>query len=255
MVPQGGSSSMRRGRCSEMLWLDALCSRSGAQTVTSPSGASASASARSPGASTPSSLLTRIRTPCAVPAQRRHRNRTSGREGPLRPSRGRPQIGAVAESAEAPAAPLPLPRAPERIVELGSPVFGAWAGSVPDARFDGLNEEYPRGTVARRLVEKRWVYVLVPTREVMLAMALVDAGYLSSGFCAVLDRGSGKLLFDSSPVLPPLCRRVSDVPGAGLAGRLAGPRLKARFASSGRLHLAQSRRQCAAGACRTRVVT
>src|SRR5256885_14274709 len=97
-------------------------------------------------------------------------------------------MGAVAESAEAPAAPLPLPRAPSRIVELGSPVFGAWAGSVPDASFEGLNEEYPRGPVARRLAEKRWVYLLVPTRDVMLAMALVDAGYLSSGVCAGLDR-------------------------------------------------------------------
>ena len=164
----------------------------------------------------------------------------------MRPSRGRPQIGAVAESAEAPAAPLPLPRAPERIVELGSPVFGAWAGSVPDAPFDGLNEEYPRGTVARRLVEKRWVYVLVPTREVMLAMALVDAGYLSSGFCAVLDRGSGKLLFDSSPVLPPLCARVSDVPGDGLSARLAGPRIKARIERSGGRILVEARWMSAA---------
>ena len=141
---------MRRGRCSEMLWLEALCSRSGAQTVTSPSGASASASARSPGASTPSSLLTRIRTPCAVSAPRPGRNRTSGAEGRLRPSRGKRQIGAVAESAEARAAPHALPRAPARIVELGSPVFGAWAGSVAEASFDGLNEEYPRGTLSRR---------------------------------------------------------------------------------------------------------
>jgi len=139
----------------------------------------------------------------------------------------------VAESAPAPAAPLPLPRAPSRIVEVGSPIFGAWAGSVPDASFAGLNEEFPRGILARRLVEKRWVYLLVPTREVMLAMAIVDAGYLSSGFCTVFDRGSGKLLFDSSPVLPPLCARVGDVPGDGLHARLAGPRIRARVERSG----------------------
>src|SRR3954467_7266986 len=75
MGPHGGSSSMRKGRWSEMLWLEALCSRSGAHTRTSPSGRSASARARSPGASIPSSLLTRIRTQCAVPAHRRGRNR------------------------------------------------------------------------------------------------------------------------------------------------------------------------------------
>src|SRR3954466_3482002 len=77
MGPHGGSSSMRKGRWSEMLWLDALCSRSGAHTRTSPSGRSASARARSPGASIPSSLLTRIRTHCAVPAHRGGRNRTT----------------------------------------------------------------------------------------------------------------------------------------------------------------------------------
>jgi hypothetical protein len=90
--------------------------------------------------------------------------------------------------------------------------------------------------MARRLVEKRWVYVLVPTRDVMLAMAIVDAGYLSSGSCAILDRGSGKLLFDSSPVLPPLCARVGDLPGDGLHARLVGPRIKARIErSAGRI--------------------
>jgi hypothetical protein len=131
-------------------------------------------------------------------------------------------------------------------VELGSPVFGAWAGSVPDAGFATLNEEYPRRLVARRLVEKRWVYLLVPTPEAMLAMAIVDAGYLSSGFCTVLDRGSGKLLFDSSPVLPPLCATVSDAPGDGMNARLVGPRIHARIERSGGRILVEARWMTAA---------
>jgi hypothetical protein len=135
-----------------------------------------------------------------------------------------------------PAAPQALPRAPSRIVENGAPTFGAWAGTVPDASFAGLGEEYPQGLVARRTVEKRWVYVLVPAREAMLAMAIVDAGYLSSGFCAILDRGSGRVLFDWSPVLPPLCARVADEPGDGLRARLMGPRIRARIErSAGRI--------------------
>src|SRR5436305_7686492 len=216
MGPHGGSSSIRRGRWSEMLWLDALCSRSGAHTRTSPSGRSASARARSPGASMPSSLLTRIRTHCAVPAHRPGRNRTTRGSIRLPPLLNTRQIGAMAEPSPATPAPQALPRAPSRIVENGAPTFGAWAGSVQDASFAGLGEDYPRGLVARRLVEKRWVYLLVPTREAMLAMAIVDAGYLSSGFCTVLDRGSGKLLFDSSPVLPPLCASIGGAPGGGL---------------------------------------
>jgi len=118
-------------------------------------------------------------------------------------------------------------------VEDGAPTFGAWSGGVEDASFAGLGEDYPRGLVARRLVEKRWVYLLVPAREAMLALAIVDAGYLSSGFCAVLDRGSGKLLFDSSPVLPPLCASIGDAPGDGLKARLLGPRIEARIERRG----------------------
>jgi len=152
----------------------------------------------------------------------------------LRQRRRRRHIAAVSEPASSPATPpLPLPRAPARIVELGSPVYGAWSGSVPDARLEGLTEEYPRGILARRLTEKRWVYLLVPTPEVMLALAIVDAGYLSSGFCSILDRGSGKLLVDANAVLPPLCASIADAPSDGLRARLVGPRISARIERSG----------------------
>src|SRR5712691_2301114 len=69
------SSTVRTGRWSVSACPQALCSRSGATTHTSPSSASASASAASPGAWTPSSLVTRISATLehSVVGPRRHR--------------------------------------------------------------------------------------------------------------------------------------------------------------------------------------
>jgi Protein of unknown function (DUF2804) len=77
------------------------------------------------------------------------------------------------------------------------------------------------------------VYLLVPMREAMPALAVVDAGYLSTGICAVFDRGARRLLADSSPVLPPLLARISDSPGEALEAQLAGPLIRARFRRNG----------------------
>lgn len=106
-----------------------------------------------------------------------------------------------------------LPPAPSKIEE------GLFRGAVADATFP------PRGLLTRRLVEKKWVYALVVSDEVMAAFAIVDAGYLASGFCAVFDRGSRRLLADENPVLPSICVDVSETPGSA---RLMGPGISAR---------------------------
>jgi hypothetical protein len=107
-----------------------------------------------------------------------------------------------------------LPQAPSKIEE------GLFKGSVADATFP------PRSLLTKRLVEKKWVYALVTTPEVMAAFAIVDAGYLASGFCAVFDRGSRRLLVDQNQVLPSICVDVSDKPGSA---RLIGPGIDARI--------------------------
>lgn len=108
-----------------------------------------------------------------------------------------------------------LPPAPPKITE------GLFAGSVADASFP------PRTFLTKRFVEKKWVYACVVTPEVMAAFAIVDAGYLASGFCAVFDRGSRRLLADENPVLPSICVNVSEQPGDGMSAWLMGPGVKA----------------------------
>ena len=63
----------------------------------------------------------------------------------------------------------------------------------------------------------------------MLALAVIDVGYLSSGICAVFDRGSRRLLVDENPVLPPICSQVAEEPADGMSARLFGPRIRARL--------------------------
>jgi hypothetical protein len=119
-----------------------------------------------------------------------------------------------------------LSAAPERLLDGdGVPRFGLYAGAIADAGLSALKDA--PGLVQRRLMEKRWQYVFVATPEMMLALAVIDCGYLSTGICAVFDRGGRRLLVDENPVLPPLCAQVGDSPANGSA-RLFGPRIEAR---------------------------
>jgi Protein of unknown function (DUF2804) len=128
---------------------------------------------------------------------------------------------------EAPALRATLPPAPARLVgPEGKPQFGLYAGSVRDASFAGLRE--PLGILQRRLVEKKWQYVFVATPEMMLSLAVIDGGYLSSGICAVFDRGSRRLLVNDNPVLPPICAQVADDATDRMSARLLGPAIRAR---------------------------
>ncbi len=129
---------------------------------------------------------------------------------------------------EARATTTALPKAPQRLIAAGGgPAFGLYAGPVADASMSGLRDA-PEA-LRRRFVEKRWQYAFVATPEMMLALAIVDCGYLSSGICAVFDRGGRRFLVDDDPVLPPLCAQVGDAPGEGMSARLFGPALRARM--------------------------
>jgi hypothetical protein len=121
---------------------------------------------------------------------------------------------------EAAAAQLPeLPVAPEHLVEGGVPHEGLFAGSIADPGFGLLTAPYDFHGLQRRLIEKKWQYLFVAHDEIMLALAILDVGYLSTGICTVFDRGARRLLIDDSPILPPLFATVGERPGeAGLRG-------------------------------------
>jgi hypothetical protein len=128
----------------------------------------------------------------------------------------------------APDRPALLQPAPAALVQGGALAFGAWAGAVKEASLDLLGPGYAGG-LSRRLREKRWIYLLASTPEAFVCLAVVDLGYLHSGFCGVFDRLERRLLFDANPILPPVCGRVSDDAAGGPFARLVGPGVEASF--------------------------
>ncbi len=119
---------------------------------------------------------------------------------------------------------------PARLIgEDGAPVAGTFFGPVANPAFLHLNSAYQRTFLERKLVEKKWQYLHVATPEMMLSAAIIDTGYLASGFCAVFDRGARRLLVDENEVLPPLCVSINDEPNDGLSARLLGPGVDARI--------------------------
>ena len=131
-------------------------------------------------------------------------------------------------SETSPALPSQLPSAPAQLAgEDGAPRSGLFAGSVGDATFAALRAPYAPSFLERRLIEKKWQYLFVATEEMMLSLAIIDTGYLSSGLCAVFDRGSRRLLANENPVLPPLAAQVGEAPTDGASARLIGPGIRA----------------------------
>jgi hypothetical protein len=130
-----------------------------------------------------------------------------------------------------------LPPAPPHLVLGGAPQEGLYAGAIADPSFTGLSAPFAWTGLERRLVEKKWQYLFVAHEEIMLALAILDVGYLSTGICAVFDRGSRRLLIDDSPVLPPLFASVGERPGEAT---LRGPGIKASIEKNGDRWLARA---------------
>lgn len=134
--------------------------------------------------------------------------------------------------AEAPAQSLSLPPAPARLAgEDGAPRFGLYLGAVDDAAFAALKDPYAPSLLERRLIEKKWQYLLVTSQEMMICLAVIDAGYLASGFCAVFDRGARRLLTNLNPILPSISAQIADQPSA--SATLTGPGTRASFQRTG----------------------
>jgi hypothetical protein len=128
----------------------------------------------------------------------------------------------------------PLPPAPAALAgDAGAPRAGLYGGTVAEAGFASLQGDYAATTLQRLLMEKKWHFVSLATPDFIFSIAIVDAGYLASGFCAVFDRGARRLLIDDNPVLPPLCATVGEHPADGGSARLVGPGIKARIERSG----------------------
>jgi hypothetical protein len=114
---------------------------------------------------------------------------------------------------------------------VGRPCLGTYQGDLGEVRLEALlgKERVPRWRLPFR--RKAWVYALVTTPEVILAVAVVDLGYASNAFLTVVDLREKRALVDFGAVgLPRPFAWVNERPARGMraAFRTAG----ARFAVS-----------------------
>src|SRR5258708_23428185 len=84
-----------------------------------------------------------------------------------------------------------LPPAPPSVIgDDGAPRMGLYAGSVAQAGFSALKGEYAASALGRRLMEKKWQVVCLPTRDALPTLALIGTGYLARRISSIFARGA-----------------------------------------------------------------
>lgn len=119
-----------------------------------------------------------------------------------------------------------LPVAPKSVLdETGHPNYGSFHGAIPKVDWSGLVATLRKDPVTSFLRHRRWVYAMAATDEILVAVAVMDAGATGTAFTMVTDLKTGEVIADSSrPGATGPLVHVSDEPGEGL---LASYRLPA----------------------------
>lgn len=108
-----------------------------------------------------------------------------------------------------------LHASPDSILEpgTGSPRFGTYRGGLPPV-FLGRAAKNP---LTRIRAEKRWIYVVITTDEIIFAAAIVRLGYAANAFAFVIDRKEKRALADHTAIAPVLAASVNERAGEGHA--------------------------------------
>lgn len=116
-----------------------------------------------------------------------------------------------------------LSAAPATVFDAaGLPRFGTYAGELNevDLRLASAPGNALVASAARLLREKKWVYTLVATPEVVALAAIVDLGYSAQAFVTVVDLQRKLKVFDES---------FLQIPGPLVTVSGPGKSLQARF--------------------------
>lgn len=137
---------------------------------------------------------------------------------------------------------LALPAAPASLLDAqGKPIFGRFAGHLPEMDWQGLQSPWQRSAIWRRFHHKRWRYIALATEEIFCGIALVDLGWASTAFAYVFERTSRQQLAAfSQDGLPGLAARISPHPFDGADCRFVAGGKQIRFwhlAGSSQYHL------------------
>lgn len=114
--------------------------------------------------------------------------------------------------------------APTSVLDAaGAPRFGAYAGGLEHVEVGPVAGTGLGGFLRRLASLKRWHHAFVATDELVLTLAVVDAGYAASGFVFAVERAGGAVLLDRTYLAPAPAAWVNDCPGAGARATLFTP--------------------------------
>jgi hypothetical protein len=134
------------------------------------------------------------------------------------------------------AAALPLAAAPAALLDPGGALrLGAFAGELPDVDLGALAPRGLAGRLSRVARGKRWTYAMAASGDVLVALAIVEAGWFAGGFAWALDRRSGAVAWERSAAGLP--GRHASVPASardGARARLRASGLAAEIAREGK---------------------
>ncbi len=107
---------------------------------------------------------------------------------------------------------VPLEPPPASILDAdGSPQHGTFAGPLGRVSFDHLRTPPLYRHPWRIAHHKKWLYTLVVSRSFLIAVAVVDLGYIANAFITVVDRRTRSPVFDGSFLSLPRYVQVGDV--------------------------------------------
>lgn len=115
--------------------------------------------------------------------------------------------------------------APSSLLDArGRPRTGTYRGYGRDTDLTNDEVEGERQAPAghQLLREKRWQRFTAAGPEVACGGTLFDAGYATTVFAWVFDRGAGRMLADHADILPPFMADIGDDPASGTIASLRG---------------------------------
>lgn len=102
--------------------------------------------------------------------------------------------------------------APDSVLDTnGRPRFGSYRGQLPPVNIEPLG----LGRLFRLAHHKRWMYTVIASSEALIALAVIDLGYLTDAFVFVLDARDGRMVADHSSIGPFFAASVSDSTAEG----------------------------------------
>lgn len=94
------------------------------------------------------------------------------------------------------------------------PRFGTYIGGLPIVDFAAMGTPL----LTRIVHEKRWIYVILASDDVIFCAAVVRLGYAANAFAFAIDRATGRHIVNMTAAGPALVASVSKRSGEGALG-------------------------------------